>query len=186
MLDATLILDRIAAGDPKASDDLLPLVYDQLRALAGSFFRGQPANITLEPTALVHEAYLKLVRAAEAGRWESRAHFMAVAATAMRQILQDRARRRRAVKHGGQAERVNLSNVTPATEHTPDIVDLDEALQKLASLSERQHRIVELRFFGGLNNEEIAHVLKSSVSTVEKEWVRARAWLSAELAETHS
>lgn len=183
MADATLMLERCVRGDPEAANELLPVVYDQLRALAGSFFQRQPTNQTLEPTALVHEAFIKLIRYAESG-WESRAHFMAVAAKAMRQILQDRARRRALDRDAGQQERVTLSGVaaTPSL-GAVDLVALDDALRKLADLDPDQARIVELRFFGGLNVDEVAHIMQWSKSKVEKEWVRIRAWLSRELAE---
>jgi len=183
MSDATVMLERCVNGDPNAASELLPVVYDQLRAMAGSFFQRQPANHTLEPTALVHEAFIKLIRYSESG-WESRAHFMAVAARAMRQILQDRARQRIRVRAAGQMERVTLSGVADTSSVVAvDLVALDDALRKLAELDADQARIVELRFFGGLNVEEVAHVMKWSKSKVEKEWVRIRAWLSRELAE---
>ena len=180
--DATLMLQRLAGGDSTAVDELLPLVYQRLRALAGSYFQGQPSDQTLQPTALVHEAYLKLVNQANA-TWESRAHFFALAATAMRQILQDRARRRRTAKRGGDWERVSLDNVpTPVGGSMVDLVALDDTLTRLSELDARQCRIVELRFFGGLTVPEIAHVLDVSTRTIEKEWRRIRAWLSRELS----
>ncbi|MCP4594786.1 MAG: sigma-70 family RNA polymerase sigma factor [bacterium] len=180
--DATVLLARVGAGDSAAAHELLPLVYEQLRAMAGSYFRGQPSDHTLQPTALVHEAYLKLVHVPD-GNWEDRMHFCAVAATAMRQILHDRARRRRAAKRGGDAKRVPLEQMeTPSGGHPVDMVALDDALERLAALDERQARIVELRFFGGLTVEQVAHVLEVSSRTIEKEWRRVRAWLSRELS----
>jgi RNA polymerase sigma factor (TIGR02999 family) len=183
--DATQLLARINAGDLSAADALAPLVYEQLRAIAGSYFRGQPADHTLQPTALVHEAYLKLVRAPESD-WEGRVHFCAVAATAMRQILQDRARRRSTAKRGGDGHREPLTNqmATPTGGTPIDIVALNDALERLAVLSPRQARIVELRFFGGLTIEEAADVLEVSHTTIENEWRVARAWLSRELGQS--
>ncbi len=181
--DATQLLRRVNAGDVAAAEGLLPLVYEQLRALAGSYFRGQPPDHTLQPTALVHEAYLKLIHNPD-GEWQNRAHFCAVAATAMRQILHDRARRRRAAKRGGEARRVPLvDQIEAPSAGTPvDLVALDDALERLSTLDSRQARIVELRFFGGLTVEEVAHLLEVSTRTIEKEWRRVRAWLSRELS----
>jgi RNA polymerase sigma-70 factor (ECF subfamily) len=182
MSNADDLLKRLSAGDTSAADELLPAVYDYLRGLAGRMFRQQPHGHTLEPTALVHEAYLKLIRS-EDQTWKDRAHFLAVASLAMRQILHDRARRRRAEKHGGHLQRVSLSPVGALqAEDCVDLEALDGALDRLAQLNERQSRIVELRFFGGLNVKEVGEVLGVSASTVEKEWARTRAWLSRELA----
>lgn len=181
MTTPTQILNRVQVGDSEAAGELLALVYDNLRAIAGSYFRGQPADHTLEPTALVHEAFLKMISGTQS--WESRAHFMAVAATAMRQILQDRARRKRTEKHGANRERLTLSGLsTPMPAQEVDIVALEDALARLSALDPRQCRIVELRFFSGLTVEEVAHVLGLAKTTVEKEWTRTRAWLSRELA----
>lgn len=181
--DATVILRRISAGDSGAARDLLPLVYEHLRGLAESYMRGAPAGQTLQPIALVHEAYLKLVRHAESG-WESRAHFFAVAATAMRQLLQDRVRRRRALKRGGGAAARDLERVQPeAGRAAIDPAILDETLTRLEALNPRQAKIVEMRFFGGATNEDVAHVLGLSTRMVEKEWRRTRAWLAAQLAD---
>jgi RNA polymerase sigma-70 factor (ECF subfamily) len=183
---ATVVLRRLVEGDSNAAEELLPLVYEHLRALAGNYFRGQPGDHTLQPTALVHEAYLKLINQTGAA-WNDRAHFLAVAATAMRQVLKDSARRRNAVKRGGgeaggDRERVNLTDVqTPSGESIVDAVALDTALSRLAELNPRQARIVELRFFGGLTNEEVGRVLELSTRMIEKEWRRTRAWLSVEL-----
>lgn len=179
--DATLLLNRLSSGDDGAAKELFPVVYDSLRALAGSYFRNQPADLTLEPTALVHEVYIKLIRS-EKSDWNGRAHFMAVAARAMRQILQDRARERRSAKRGGGWNKLTLSGASPAAVSEIDILAIDDVLSKLAELDERQYRIVELRFFAGLDVNEVAAVLQVSPSTVEKEWTRTRAWLSRELA----
>jgi RNA polymerase sigma-70 factor, ECF subfamily len=157
---------------------LLPKVYGELRALAASYFRGRPDQ-TLQPTALVHEALLRLLK--PGAPIKDRSHFFAIAATAMRQILTDRARRRRAQKRGGpERERVTLSNIA-AFESPIDLVVLDELLTRLAALDERQARLVELRFFAGMTEEEAADTLDVSLRTVQKEWRKAKAWLLAEL-----
>ncbi len=180
--DATQLLHRASAGDSAAVDDLLPLVYQELRARAGSYFLGQSANHTLQPTALVHEAYVKLVRAPSAG-WNSRAHFCAVAATVMRQILTDHARRRAAAhRAAGERGQITTAMFTPSQNAAVDLLSLDDAMTKLGKLDSRQARIVELRFFGGLTVEEVAGVLDVSTSTIEKEWRRVRAWLIRELS----
>lgn len=188
------LFSRIHAGDHAAKEELFVLVYDHLRRLAGGYFRGKPANHTLQPTALVHEAFMRLMRAE--GGFQDRAHFLAVASVAMRQILTDHARRRNAAKRGA-GERVTLneeeSESAAATvaladgsspdQHVVDILALDKALNKLAALQPRQARIVELRYFGGMTVEEVADLLKISRQTIEKEWRHARAWLRATLAE---
>lgn len=180
----TRLLERINEGDGAAADQLLPLVYDQLRAIAGSYFAGQKPGHTLQPTALVHEAYLRL--AGQAGvQWTGRAHFLAVAARAMRQILINHARSKGAAKRGGGWGKITLDeSVVPAGPGQPaeiDLLALDEALGRLEHLSERQCRIIELRFFSGLTIEETAHVLGVSTTTVEDDWHHARAWLRREL-----
>lgn len=181
----TILLDRLNKGEQEASEQLLPMVYAELRALAGSHFRGQPVNHTLQPTALVHEAYLRMIDA-PSERWQSRDHFFAVAALAMRQILTDSARRRKALKRGGDVARID---VDPGDLGEPDsggidIVALEEALQTLEKNDPRRHRVVELRFFGGLEMTSIARVLGVSLSTVEADWRAARAWLSVKLKES--
>ena len=180
MPDLTALLARARSGEAEAKAELVPQVYAELRALAGSYLRGRGGQ-TLQPTALVHEAFLRLVRA-DGSEWKDRAHFMAVAATAMRQILTDQARRRSASKRGGpRKERVTLSNL-PAFESPVDVVALDDLLGKLARLDERQAKLVELRFFAGLTEEEVATALGVSLRTVQKDWRKAKAWLLAELA----
>lgn len=181
--EITRILGEMQRGDPTATDRLLPLVYDELRALAASYFVRQSAGHTLQPTALVHEVYLKLA-ASERIEWQGRAHFMAVAARAMRQILINHARDKGAAKRGGDWQRITLEQaVTPriGAGREIDLLALDMALQNLARLSERQARIVELRFFGGLTIDETAHVLGVGTTTVEDDWRLARAWLSHQL-----
>lgn len=178
----TEFLARIRSGHDLATEDLLPLLYSELRGLAGGFFRQQDPGQTLQPTALVHEAYLKLNRSPGAG-WESRAHFFAVAAKAMRQILANHAERRRTAKRGGGMQRVTLAGLEDSTDTGSeiDLLDLDEALGRLSELSPRQARVVELRFLAGLEETEIAHVLEVSTRTVEREWRMARAFLQCEL-----
>lgn len=176
--DATMLLRRISDGDREAANDLLPLVYADLRERASYYFRNQPADHTLQPTALVHEAYLKLIDAREA-KWHDRTHFCAVAATAMRQILIDHARRRKLARDARESPKTMMN--APAEDWTADVLDLDEALKQLATLDERHARIVELRFFGSLSIEQTAEVLGVSDSTIEKEWRKVRAWLIKQL-----
>ncbi|MDH4256991.1 MAG: ECF-type sigma factor, partial [Gammaproteobacteria bacterium] len=174
--DINEILKKMHCGDAEAVKDLLPLVYDELRAMAANFFARQIPGHTLQPTALVHEAYFRLARKADV-EWESRAHFMAVAACAMRQILINHARDKRAAKRGGGNYRVTLDEaVTPAVGGGDfDILAIDLALQKLSNMSERQAKIVELRFFSGLSIAETAHVLGVGTTTVEDDWRLAKA-----------
>lgn len=163
---------------PVSAEALLPLVYEQLRALASKYLK-RGADEPIAATSIVHEAFLKL---RDAGAKDVQ-HFSALAATAMRQVLVDRARRRAAVKHGGGWQRVTLSvSIETGDDDAIDVVALDDALRKLEGLDARQARIVELRFFGGLTVPETADALGVSSSTVEKQWRRARAWLGAELS----
>ncbi|HPF38970.1 MAG TPA: ECF-type sigma factor [Phycisphaerae bacterium] len=179
---ATQLLRRIHDGDSSAADDLLPLVYEQLRRLAQRFIRNERDRHTLQPTALVHEAYLKLVHGG--GDWADREHFCAVAATAMRQILSNHARGKRAAKRDGVRADVSIDQLaTPSGDHSIDLIALDEALTKLSELDERLARIVELRFFSGLTMDEIADHLKMSRRTAQRDWRWVRAWLSNELSE---
>lgn len=175
--EATILLRRISDGDRDAANELLPLVYAELRDRASLYFRNQPANHTLQPTALVHEAYLKLIDSSDA-RWNNKTHFCAVAATAMRQILIDHARRRKLARNARETPHTMLKSTD---DWTVDLLDLDEALTQLAKLDERHARIVELRFFGSLTIEQTAKVLCVSDSTIEKEWRKLRAWLIREL-----
>jgi RNA polymerase sigma factor (TIGR02999 family) len=180
--DPTSILNAAASGDEAAATALLPLVYEELRSLAAGHFKRQPSDHTLQATALVHEAFIRLIRQ-DGAPWRDRTHFFAVAATAMRQILTDHARRKGAEKRGGQWERVVLDQVDAGVPDADvDVVALDDALTQLKQLDERKHRVVELRFFGGLSVDETATVLSVSKSTVESEWRGARAWLGAQLA----
>ena len=178
--NATEILAAIDRGAPDAAAQLLPLVYDQLRALARSYFRNQPSDHTLQPTALVHEAFVHLV-GREAAAWTSRAHFLAVAAVAMRGIIVDHARRRSAAKRGGEWQRVTMTDPASDGGAEIDALDIDEAMQTLAAGYPRQAKVAELRYFGGMSVMEVAHVLNTSKSTVEEDWRFARAWLNAKL-----
>ena len=179
--EVTRLLEQVADGDEMAVRQLLPTIYDDLHEMAQAYFRKQEAGHSLQPTAIVHEAFVKLV--ATSSRWQDRAHFYAVAATAMRQILIDHARRKRAEKRGGgERDRVTLGNlVAPSGAGEIDILALDEAMTRLAVLDPRQHRIVELRFFADLQEEEIAAVIGVSRTTVQTEWRLAKAWLATEL-----
>ncbi len=168
-----------AAGSGAAT--LAPEAYQELRRLAEACFRGQPADHTLEPTALVHEAYLKLAEGSP-GRWADRTHFLAVAATAMRQILVDHARGRAAQKRGGGCDRITLDESAVGTsERDVDLLALDEALIRLAEQDERKARVIELRFFAGLTIEETAQALGVSPITVNRDWWLARAWIQRAL-----
>jgi RNA polymerase sigma-70 factor (ECF subfamily) len=179
----TGVLARVRRGEAAAAATLLPMVYDELRALARSYFKGRHLKHTLQPTALVHEAFLKLVQPA-ADEWEGRAHFFAVAAKAMRQILADHARRQKAAKRGAGRHRVTLSGLlTPPTiEQQIDLIALDEVLTKLAELSPQQSQIVEMRFLAGLSEHEVGQVLGLTRAVVQREWRAARAFLRCELS----
>ena len=177
------ILDRVAAGDQKAVSKVMPLVYDELRRLAGRYLRRERAGQTLQPTALVHEAYLRLLKDKKQG-WQNRTHFLAIAALSMRQVLVERARARGASKRGGAQVRVTLDETLAVHRETSiDLVALDEALIRLALIDPQQARIVELRFFGGLTVEEAAEALGISPATVKRGWSVARAWLKRELSK---
>lgn len=181
--EVTRLLRKWSSGDRDALETLLPLVYAELRRLAGAYLRSERAGHTLQPTALVHEAYLKLVGGA-AVDWKDRAHFFGVAARAMRQVLVDHARARATGKRGLGQVFVGLhaaaGAAAPARSH--DLLDLDRALSKLSGLDERQSRLVELRLFAGLTIEESAVVLGVSHATVSREWKHAEAWLQREMA----
>jgi RNA polymerase sigma factor (TIGR02999 family) len=183
MADVTLLLDAAAAGDPKAAAALLPLVYDELRQLAAQKLVQEKPGQTLQPTALVHEAYLRLVGPADACRWNDRGHFFAAAAEAMRHILVDNARRKRRVKHGGGRHRVPLDDAVPAPPVAEDdLLALDEALTRLAAEDAEAAQVVQLRYFAGLSVEEAAESLRMSRATAYRHWTFARAWLLQELA----
>jgi RNA polymerase sigma-70 factor (ECF subfamily) len=175
----TVLLKRWSAGDLDALDVLLPAVQDELRRLARSYMRREREGHTLEPTALVNEAYLRLVDQRDV-RWANRGHFFAIAAQAMRRVLVDHARGHVAAKRGGGAERVTLSGVAAdrPEQVEVDVLWLNEALERLARLDERQARVVELRYFAGMSVEEVADVLDISTATVKREWSTARLWLA--------
>jgi RNA polymerase sigma-70 factor, ECF subfamily len=181
--EVTELFARIQDGELGAVEALLPLLYRELRAMAGSYFQRQTPGHTLQPTALVHEVFLKLARG-QGADWESRAHFLAVAARAMRQVLANHAESKRAAKRGGGMPRITLSGLAtpPHAESLVDLIDLDDALAKLSEVSTRQARIVEMRFLAGIGEEEIAHVLGVSTRTVQREWRMARAFLKCELS----
>ena len=181
MSDVTQILAAIEHGDPKAAEELLPLVYAELRKLAASKLSQQSPDQTLQPTALVHEAYLKLLGDGRHS-WQDRRHYFAAAAEAMRHILVDRARRKAAVRHGGGLQRINLVNVVVATETTDEnILLINEALEKLTSHDAATAELVKLRFFGGLTFPQAAEVLGLSERTAKRQWTYARAWLFKEI-----
>jgi RNA polymerase sigma factor (TIGR02999 family) len=182
--DLTMLLEQMGRGDRDAADRLFPLVYEELRALAGSLFRKQSPGHTLQPTALVHDAYVRLIDQTSP-QWKDRGHFFAVAAKAMRQILTDHARRQQAVKRGGgDKQRIVLNDdVAFTAKPTVDLLALDEAMQALAALDERKARVVELKFFAGLGNDEIADVLHVSRATVADDWTVARAFLKSQLVD---
>ncbi len=181
--DVTRALHACTAGEPEAQDRLLPLVYDQLRAIAQRALQREQPGHTLETGALVHEAWLRLVDLERIG-WRDRAHFFGACAQVMRRVLIDYARRRQAEKRGGPAAApVPLEEVIVAAQDRPaDLLALDEALERLAALSPRQARIVECRFFAGMSVEDTAEALGTSPATVKRDWTLARAWLNRELA----
>jgi len=178
----TALLTRLRRGDQRAAEQLIPLVMDELRRLARYYLKDERTGHTLQPTALVHEAYLKLAGYQNLN-WESRSHFIGVAASLMRQILIDSARRHRAAKRGRHFEQVSLDEHRDflPVERSEELLALDEALHRLEKMNSRQSRIVELRYFGGLSVEETAEALRVSPITVKREWATARAWLRAEL-----
>lgn len=178
----TLLLVDLKNGDPQAIDRLIPIVYDELRRLAAHYLRDEHAAATLQPTVLVHEAYLKLV-AQDMPDWESRSHFFGVAAHLMRQILVDHARRHKSQKRGGGQMPASLDEVMAVSPMKPnDIVALDDALNALAEVDARKCKVIELRFFGGLSVEETARALNVSVGTIGREQRMAEAWLHRELS----
>src|SRR5262245_54942650 len=179
--EITRLLIAWSNGDEQALETLMPLVYQDLRRLAAYHLRRENAGHTLQPTALVHEAYLRLVRQ-KGVRWQNRVHFLAIAAQMMRRILVDYARARRFAKRGGGAQQVSMEQLTDMPdEQAAELVALDDALNALARFDERESKIVELRFFGGLSIEETAEALGISPGTVMREWTFAKAWLKREL-----
>ena len=181
--DVTTLLNRLAAGDQAAGDQLIPLIYEELRQLAVRQLRHERPGHTLQATALVHEVYLKVAGQPNA-RWQSRAHFFAVASQLMRRILVDYARTQQRLRRGGKQEKVSLDEVLlVAPDRTHELLSVHESLARLEKLDARQGRIVELRYFGGLTVDETAEVLRISSKTVTREWNMAKAWLYGELKE---
>jgi RNA polymerase sigma factor (TIGR02999 family) len=176
----TALLQEWRRGDRGALDRLIPLVYDELRALARRHLRGERHRLTLQPTALVHEAYMRLVGGGGA-EWEGRTHFFGVASRIMRQVLVDHARARQAKKRGGEAMLVDLTAADPLSPPEVDVLTLHEALDRLAAVDATSEQIVEMRYFGGLTIEETAEVLEISPATVKRDWHASRAWLLREM-----
>lgn len=178
--EVTVLLEQVARGQEGAADALVPLVYAELRRLAAFYLKSERVGHTLQPTALVHEAFLKLVE--QKTEWQNRAHFFAVAANIMRRILVDYARGHLAKKRGGDAARVSLDDAFVfASERPAELIALDEALDELAAVDPRRGRVVELKFFGGLTHDEIAEVLEVHPNTVLRDWKLARAWLRTKI-----
>jgi len=182
MSDVTSVLSAIEQGDPHAPDQLLRLVYDELRKLAASKLAREKPGQTLQATALLHEAYMRLVNVDEARHWSSRGHFFSAAAEAMRRILVENARHKRGLKAGGNRARLGLDDIEPVTPRRDDnLLDLDEALEKLGRQDPRKAELVKLRFFAGLTIEQAARVLKISSSTADNDWAYARCLLRLEV-----
>lgn len=184
--EVTLLLGALERGDQRAAEELLPLVYDELRDLASARLSNERAGQTLQATALVHEAYLRLIgdrQGQQMEKWDSRGHFFGAAAIAMRRILVERARHRKRIKHGGEFGRVELDSDCVAVDgDSTDLLALDEVLDKLQKYDERKAQVVMLRYFAGLSIEETAAAMGLSPATVKNEWAFARAWLHREIA----
>ena len=182
MSDVTRILSKIEDGDPSAAEELLPLVYDELRQLASRKLHNEKSGQTLQATALVHEAYIRLVDVDQAQHWNGRGHFYGAAAEAMRRILVDNARRKASPMHGGDRRRVELKDMSSATDvSAEDLLSLDEALTRLSQINPSKAELVKLRFYAGMSVPEAAKVLGISVATAERHWIYARSWLYCEL-----
>jgi len=182
MPNITELLVGYGRGDKEAIDQLMPIVYDELRRQAARYLRREQPGHTLQTTALIHEAYIRLVDQRNV-QWQNRAHFFGIAAQLMRRILVDHARTKKRVKRGGSDVRVSLDDATVAVKGQDlDVVALDEALERLAKIDEQQSRVVELRFFSGLTVEETAAVMRISAATVKRDWSMAKAWLHRELS----
>ena len=180
--DITALLTQLQAGNRDAESKLVPLVYDELRRLAGRYMRRERFDHTLQPTALVHEAYLRLIGRRNV-QWQNRSHFFGVAAQMMRRILVDHARTKKAEKRGGNEPKIPLNESFAFTdEKSADLLALDEALTRLSQRDPRQAKVVELRFFAGMSEEETAEVLDVSTRTVKRDWTSARAWLYKEIS----
>jgi RNA polymerase sigma factor (TIGR02999 family) len=184
--EVTQILHDWRDGDREAPERLMPLIYDEMRRLARTHLAREGGDHTLQPTALVNEAYLRLVDQTRVN-WQNRSHFFGIATSMMRRVLIDHARAHATNKRGGGAIRLSIDDVqVPAEQRAASLIALDEALEKLAQMDERKSRVVEMRFFGGMSDEEIAEVLDVSVRTVLRDWKTARLWLYRELSENNS
>ena len=184
MNEVTRILSAVEQGDPQAAEQLLPLVYNELRQLASQRLAQEKPGQTLQATALVHEAYLRLIGGDEYQHWNSRGHFFAAAAEAMRRILVENARHKRSLKAGGGWHRVELADAEPsASNSNPDLLDLNEALAKLELKDPRKANLVKLRYFAGLTNEQAAAALEISPSTADNDWAYAKSWLRLEMQQ---
>lgn len=184
MSDVTMILSRIEHGNPEAAEQLLPIVYDELRKLAAARLANERPDQTLQATGLVHEAYIRLVDVEQAQQWDSRGHFFAAAAEAMRRILVESARRKSRARHGGKVQRVEMNpDLISPPDRCGDLLALDEALHRLELLDERKSTLVKLRYFAGLSMSEAAQALGVSLATTERDWRYARVWLLRELRE---
>jgi RNA polymerase sigma factor (TIGR02999 family) len=187
MPEVTRLLDAAAAGDRQAAAHLLPLVYEELRKLAAARMAAESPDHTLQPTALVHEAYLRLVGPADQARWDNRGHFFAAAAEAMRRILVEAARRKQAVKHGGGRQRLDVDTIAVAApEQDDDLVAIDAALDRLAELDPVKAELVKLRYFAGLTIEQAAEALGISPATAKRYWAYSRAWLFQQVSDGNS
>lgn len=187
MSDVTHLLTAIEDGNPRAAEELLPMVYDELRQLAAARLARERSDQTLQPTALVHEAYLRLVQGPSGQTWSSRRHFFAAAAEAMRRILVESARRRRAAKRGGQNQRVPFDELAFPVEKPPDeVLEVDEALKRLAEIHPERAELVRLRYFAGMTEAETAEMMGISRSQVERSWTYTRAWLLREIARNRT
>jgi RNA polymerase sigma-70 factor, ECF subfamily len=181
--EVTRLLIQVTDGDGAALEELLPLVYHELRRLAANYLRRERVSHTLQPTALVHEAYMRLIDQTQV-QWQNRAHFFGVAAQMMRRILVDHARQHKSEKRGGEFQKLSLDdNLDILSGRASELVALDEALERLSAVDPQKSRVVELRFFGGLSVEETAEVLGVSAPTVKRQWRMAKAWLYGEVAK---
>jgi RNA polymerase sigma factor (TIGR02999 family) len=178
----TVLLAKARSGDPSALADVFPLIYDELRRLAQQQLQREPDGHTLSPTALVHEAYMRLIDYSRM-EWQGRAHFMAVASTAMRRILVDHARGHRSAKRGGMLKRISIDDIELGAEDRADLlIAIDDALGRLKEIDARQAQVVECRFFGGMTEEETAEALGIGLRTAKRDWAKAKSWLHREIA----
>lgn len=186
MADVTQILNAIEQGDPRATEELLPLIYEELRLLAAQKMAQEPPGQTLQATALVHEAYLRLVKI-ESQNWDSRGHFFAAAAEAMRRILVDKARRKKSKRAGGEHKKIDMNDAFLAIEEPKDdILAVNEALDKLANEDTKLAEVIKLRYFGGLTLDQIAAVMGMGRRTADRYWALGRAWLYQEISQTEN